>query len=109
MPMGQAEQRRRQIMADIVKIGPCLPGGLVNRTTRCGTPSCGCHTDTGRLHGPYLSWIRKVGAKTVTRNLDPDQAERYRPWFENTKRLRALVAELESVSAQIAVEAEQWA
>jgi hypothetical protein len=36
------------------------------------------------------------------------QAERYRPWFENSKRLRALVAELESVSAQIAVEAEQW-
>jgi predicted nucleic acid-binding OB-fold protein len=95
-------------MADIAKIGPCLPGGLVKRTTRCGTASCRCHSDPGRLHGPYLSWIRKVGSKTVTRNLDARQAERYRSWFENSKRLHELVAELESVSAQIAVEAEQW-
>jgi|SRR5271165_3964179 hypothetical protein len=108
MPTGQAKQRRRQIMADIAKLGPCLPGSLVTRSSRCGTPSCRCHTDPDRLHGPYLSWTRKVDDKTVTRNLDSEQAQRYRPWFENSKRLRALVSELEAVSAQMAVEAEQW-
>jgi hypothetical protein len=95
-------------MADIAKLGPCLPGSLVTRSSRCGTPSCRCHTDPDRLHGPYLSWTRKVDDKTVTRNLDSEQAQRYRPWFENSKRLRALVSELEAVSAQMAVEAEQW-
>ncbi|MGD0876414.1 MAG: DUF6788 family protein, partial [Acidimicrobiales bacterium] len=59
-------------------------------------------------HGPYLSWTRKVDAKTVTRNLDAAQAERYRPWFDNARRLRELVAELEAVSVQLAIEAEHW-
>ena len=43
------------------------------------------------------SWIRKVGNKTVTRTLSAAQAERYRPLFDNTKRLRVLVAEIEAV------------
>ena len=33
----QAKSRQRQIMAEIAKIGFCLPGSLVQRTTRCGT------------------------------------------------------------------------
>jgi len=95
----QTEQRRRKIMADIAGIGFCLPGSLVTRTTRCGNPSCRCHRDPGHLHGPYLSWTRKVGAKTVTRNLSAAQAERYQPWFDNSRRLRSLVAELEDLKA----------
>jgi len=107
MPINQAERRRREIMADIAKIGICLPGSLVTRTTRCGTPSCRCHTEPNRLHGPYLSWTRKVGAKTVTRNLDAEQVERYQPLFDNSRRLRELVAELEAVSVQLVGEAER--
>jgi len=106
MPIRQAELRRREIMAEIAKIGVCLPGSLVTRTTRCGTPGCRCHTDPERLHGPYLSWTRKVGSKTVTRNLDAAEAERYRPWIENSKRLRELIGELEAVSVQLITEAE---
>jgi len=108
MPSTQAEKRRREIMADIARIGFCLPGSLVTRTTRCGNPRCRCHTDPERLHGPYLSWSRKVNTKTVTRNLNADQAERYQSWFDNAKRLRELTSELEALSVQVAVEAEQW-
>lgn len=61
------------------------------------------------LNGPYPSWTRTVGAKTVTRTLSAEQVERYRPWFENTKRLRKLVSKLEAVSARAASEAEGWA
>jgi hypothetical protein len=104
----QTEQRRRKIMADIAGIGFCLPGSLVTRTTRCGNPSCRCHRDPGHLHGPYLSWTRKVGAKTVTRNLSAAQAERYQPWFDNSRRLRELISQLETLSAQTAIEAEHW-
>ena len=104
----QARRHRRQVAAEIAKLGPCLPGSLVNRTTRCGTPSCRCHKDPGQLHGPYPSWIRKVDNKTVTRTLSADQAERYRPLFANTKRLRELVAEIEALSARAVEEAEGW-
>ena len=81
---------------------------LVTRSSRCGSLTCACHSDPGRLHGPYLSWTRKVDGKTVTRNLSPDQVDRYRAWFDNAKRLRQLVGELEELSASVAAEAEGW-
>lgn len=104
----QARRRQRQIVAEIAKLGPCLPGSLVTRTTRCGTPTCRCHTDPARLHGPYPTWIRKVGDKSITRTLSQAQLERYGPLFENAKRLRQLVNELEELSARAAEEAEGW-
>jgi hypothetical protein len=104
----QAKRRQRQIVAEIAKLGFCLPGSLVARTTRCGTPTCRCHSDPEQLHGPYPSWIRKVGAKSTTRTLSAAQLQRYRPLFDNTKRLRQLITELEELSAQVVAEAEGW-
>jgi hypothetical protein len=103
------ELRQRQIADEIAGLGLCLPGSLVERTTRCGSPRCRCHTDPGYLHGPYPSWIRKVGTRTITRTLSPAQLERYRPLFDNTKRLRELIGELETLSAEAVEHAEGWA
>jgi len=108
MPNRQTTQRQRRIMAEIAGLGFCLPGSLVARTSRCGNPNCRCHTDPGQLHGPYQSWTRKVKGKTVTRNLSPTQVERYRPWFDNARRLRELTSELEGLSASAAATAEGW-
>lgn len=108
MPNQQETRRQRRIMAEMAELGFCLPGSLVARTSRCGSPNCRCHTDPNRLHGPYLSWTRKVAGKTVTRNLSAAQAERYRPWFDNAKKLRELINELEALSAGIAAKAEGW-
>jgi len=103
-----AELRQRQIADEIAGLGLCLPGSLVARTTRCGSARCRCHTDPSYLHGPYPSWIRKVGAKTVTRTLSPAQLERCRPLFNNTRRLRELISELETLSAEAVEQAEGW-
>jgi len=108
MPNQQETQRQRRIMAEMAGLGFCLPGSLVARSSRCGNPNCHCHTDTGQLHGPYLSWTRKVNGKTVTRNLSTAQADRYRPWFDNARRLRELITELEGLSAGAAAKAEGW-
>src|SRR5713226_9072804 len=108
MPSQQEKRRQRHIMVEIAELGFCLPGSLVARTSRCGSPNCACHTDPDRLHGPYLSWTRKVNGKTVTRNLSAAQVERYRPWFDNAKRLRELIGELEALSAIVAAKAEGW-
>ena len=100
--------RQRQIAAEISKLGPSLPGNLVQRTTRCGSPRCRCHHDPDYRHGPYPSWIRKVGERTVTHTLSPAQVERYRPMFENARRLDELVTELQLLTAQQVEQTEGW-
>lgn len=94
------ERRRGEIVAEIATLGLPLPGSLVERRSRCGTPGCHCHADPPQLHGPYLSWTRKVSNKTVTRNIDAKEAHRYREWISNARRLRQLVAELEVLAVQ---------
>ena len=108
MTSRQARSRKRQILEEIARLDFCLPGSLVHRTTRCSTPSCHCHSDPDLRHGPYPSWIRKVGTKTITHTLSAAQAERYRPWFENNRRLKELVNELQALSVQVTGEAEGW-
>jgi hypothetical protein len=108
MPDTPAERRRRQILDQIASLGYCLPGSVVDRTSRCGNPNCRCHTDPAHRHGPYRSWTRKVAGKTVTRNLSDDQLQRYQDWFDNDRRLKALVAELEELSITIVDQAEGW-
>ena len=39
---------------------------------------------------------------------DDTQLERYRPLFDNTKRLRELISELQMLSAEIVEQAEGW-
>lgn len=93
-----AERRRDEIVAEIATLGLPLPGSLVERRSRCGTPGCRCHADPPQLHGPYLSWTRKVNNKTVTRKVSAGEADRYRQYMDNAHRLRKLVTELESLA-----------
>jgi hypothetical protein len=108
MASRHARARKRQILEEIARLDFCLPGSFVERTTRCSTPTCRCQRDPAQRHGPYPSWVRKVGPKTVTHTLSPAQAEQYRPWFDNTRRLRELVSELEALSVQVVAETEGW-
>jgi len=91
-------RRRAKITAEIAALGPPLPGSLVARRTRCGNTGCRCHADPPQLHGPYLTWTRKVDNKTVTRTLDSTQADTLRPLLDNSRRLRELVTELEALA-----------
>lgn len=94
------QRRRDKITAQIAALGLPLPGSLVERRTACGNHGCRCHADPPQLHGPYLSWTRKVNGKTVTRTLNPHQAERLRPLLDNARRLRELVSALEALALQ---------
>lgn len=85
----------RAIRAELARIGPVLPGTVTQRYTRCGRPGCRCMADPPQPHGPYWSWTRKVANKTVTRYLSEEEYADYRPWFDNARRLRELVGELE--------------
>jgi len=81
-------------LAAIARSGMVLPGSITQRRTRCG-----CHADPPRLHGPYWQWTRKIAAKTICRWLSADQHRDYQPWIDNDRRLRELLARLESLGA----------
>ena len=105
------EKRRRDLAAEIAEIageGTLLPGSVLVRMMGCGKPGCGCKADPPRLHGPYIQWTRKIGGRTRPRRLTQEELDRYRPWFDNARRLRELIGELETLCLQAASEAEAW-
>ncbi len=102
LPMTPEQRTRlRELRGEIAKTGPPLVGSIEIRRTRCGNPRCACHGEPPRLHGPYVVWTRKVGGKTVTRTLDEEQRAVYEPLFENSRRLRELVGELQELTLSI--------
>ncbi len=105
-----ADQRAAQqrIVGALGQLGFALPGSITERMMRCGKQRCRCKHDPPQLHGPYLQWTRTVERKTVTKLLTGEQLERYQPWFDNARRLRALAAELETVSIDAISTAEGW-
>jgi hypothetical protein len=107
-PTPAQQARAARIAAEIAGLGFALPGTLTKRMTRCGHPGCRCHADPPRLHGPYHQWTRKIGGKTVTRILTDDQLADYQPWFNNQRRLRTLITELETLSQEIADNDPRW-
>jgi len=104
-PDPTARARARSIAKEIAALGFVLPGTLRERYLTCTHAGCHCHDDPPQIHGPYWYWTRKVDAKTVTKMLSPEQVAEYQEWFENRKRLRELVSELESLGLDV-VEAD---
>lgn len=99
-------RRQRKLAAQIAEIDHILPGSINIVMNRCGKPNCACHAEPPKLHGPYITWTRKVAGKTITRPLSTAQLERYKPWFENNRRLQTLISELQTLGIEH-LEAEQ--
>jgi hypothetical protein len=97
-----------RIAQAIAGIGFVLPGTLTERPMRCGHPNCRCHADPPALHGPYHQWTRKVAGKTVTRFFTDDQVADYSDWFDNQRRLRSLIGQLEALSLAIVEADPRW-
>jgi|ERR1019366_4736457 hypothetical protein len=96
----------RRIDGELTDGDYALPGSLARRYMRCGKSTCRCKADPPVLHGPYLHWTRTVAGKTVTRTLTQDQARRYQAWFDNARRLRDLLSDLEARSLRAFEDAE---
>ncbi len=87
-----------RISAELADLDYALPGTLSRRLMRCGKDNCRCKADPPALHGPYLHWTRTIAGKTVPRTLTEEQAARYQAWFDNARRLRELIADVEARS-----------
>jgi hypothetical protein len=106
VPLNARQARSlERIRTELATLGPCLPGSVVVRTGRCGKEACVCRADPPRLHGPFRSWTRKVAKKTVTRLLSEEELADYQGFFDNERRLKELLKELEELGLTI-VEAD---
>ena len=105
-PDQQAQVRR--ITRELAGLGFALPGTVADRLTRCGHPGCRCRADPPQPHGPYPQWTRKKNGRTATKILSDEQLADYGPWFDNHKRLRELIAELEALSLAIVENDPRW-
>jgi uncharacterized protein DUF6788 len=92
--------RLQELVAELGSIGLVSPGSVSYRHMSCGKPGCRCQADPPQLHGPYWQWSRSVAGRTVSRHLSERQARLYQEWVNNRRRLAALIAELEEISAQ---------
>lgn len=96
-------KRDYQAAQDQVReLGFIALGSVLERYTVCGSQGCRCHHDPPVKHGPYFQYTRKLNGKTLTRRLDPAQAERYRSWIANRRRLDELITQMDQISRQAA-------
>ena len=93
------ERSYRALAAELASLGFISQGSVVVRYTTCGKPGCRCQGDPPRRHGPYYQWSRAVAGKTVSRRLSEREAELYRDWIANRRRLEEIVARMEQISA----------
>jgi hypothetical protein len=103
----RAEEARRR-MAGLLAEGAMLPGGLVNRMTRCGKANCRCRAEPPQLHGPYVQWGYSIGRTRITRRLTPEQVERYQPQIDRGRRFMELAEELDRTEVRRVERAEGW-
>jgi len=92
----------RDLQDQIRELGSIAPGSVLARYTVCGSPGCRCHADPPLRHGPYYQYTRKLAGKTLTRRLNPEQAQAYREWITNRCRLDELLTEMDQLSRQAA-------
>jgi hypothetical protein len=98
--LSELRRRYQQLADQIRELGFIATGSVVERLTVCTAAGCRCHADPPQRHGPYLQHTRKVGGKTVTTRLTPQQAEQYREHIANRRRLDELVAAMDDISSQ---------
>jgi len=103
-PPALAAQRAdyERAKAALRRLGFVFRGSLTVRRLPCGEPTCRCHADPKRLHGPYhqVSW--KEGGKTVSRFLPATIVPSYREWVGNARTLQAIIDRMQRISRKAA-------
>jgi hypothetical protein len=91
-----------QLAAELGKPRYLWNGSVTEQRLTCGKPSCACHRDPARRHGPYLYWSTKIAGRTVSRLLKPDEAELYREWIDNRREIERIQRAMVKLSKKLA-------
>jgi hypothetical protein len=103
--------RFRQTRQQLQQVDYFLKGTVLKRMMKCGQPTCACHRDPSRRHGPYFEWTYKLQGKTVTVKLPPQAAPLYQAATKQHRQLKVVLARMERLSrtalARLARQAEK--
>jgi len=70
----QIRARIERIRQEIAELETLSSGTVLTRMKTCGNPSCACHQDPGKRHGPYYEWTHLKAGKYTHRSLSVEQA-----------------------------------
>ncbi len=90
--------RFRQIREQLQQVDYFLKGTVLKRMMKCGQPTCACHRDASRRHGPYFEWTYKLQGKTVSVKLSPQAAPLYQAATKQHRQLKVVLARMERLS-----------
>lgn len=96
------ERRYDRLQRRLASIGYMAAGTITVSRLPCGNPDCRCRRGARFRHGPYYYWTTKVGGKTVSKLLKPDEARLYLRWITNRRRLDRTVQAMLEVSRDVA-------
>jgi hypothetical protein len=80
-----------QLVAAFSQPEPIRRGSLYERRMKCGQARCACQDDPKAAHGPYFTLTQKVGGKTRSRYIAPEQAPVVRRQIESGRQFRERV------------------
>lgn len=96
------ERRYERLCRRLARVGYLAAGTVTVSRLPCGNPDCRCRRAPRFRHGPYYYWTTKVGGKTVSKLLKPDEARLYLRWIANRRRLDRTVQVMLEVSRDVA-------
>ena len=95
------QQQCAALAASLSECWPVYNGSVTIQMRTCGKPTCACHRDENKRHGPYATWTTKVKGKTVARHLSLEEAEVIGGWIENRRRLNRTTKEMVALSKEM--------
>jgi hypothetical protein len=93
-----ATQRFAELRRQLQQLDYFCKGTVLARRMKCGQPSCACHTDPAKRHGPYWEWTRKIHGQTVNVRLSSEAGPIYQRASTEHRRLNSLLHQLEKTS-----------
>jgi hypothetical protein len=95
------EKRIQRIKQQIGELGDLRPGALSQQYNVCGSAGCQCKASPPIKHGPYYQISFKRHGKSSSQFVREEDLKEVQQQLENYRRLRELVDEWITVSAQL--------
>jgi hypothetical protein len=100
--MSSLEQRRSQMLTEILGLGDFRSGSISAISGRCGKPNCHCHQPEQPGHGPNYRLTRKLDGKTVSETFSsPAELRKAQREVEAFHRFRELSRQLLEINEEI--------
>jgi hypothetical protein len=95
------EKRIQKIKQEIGELGDLRPGALSQQYNVCGSPGCQCKASPPIKHGPYYQISFTRHGKSSSQFVREEDLKEVQRQLDNYRRLRELVDEWISLSAQV--------